>query len=422
MPTRSYAEVVSQPLVIRDDGRDSKLVGEVGKASLVVDDGGISVMDATVVGIDRDREFKLLGDDSWLLDCGSLKEVDKILKKEKWVFRGLEVGVKRWTHSAGRSNLVAMQGALWIIVFGIPIHLRSEALFKSIGDLCGGFLEGMDTGFSAVRLKVKKGTSLPTSILLKVQGISVEIKILLEPSFSGDKGKEMAADASEFSDSSSSDVELRRPETGECSLRKIGEAARASSTHSPLPFGPPPKPADDPILLSLADKPLGPLDMDLGHHASSVSQFLDLHFLPSGPFSEADTRSRSEPSSVCPAAPPAGCEEASPAVLEIPIQQEAVPTPPITELTMEESWETVAAKGRKLASILDLRIKDSVEEAQIRIEETTKKVFIRRSRSAPKSKQDLELHRLNWNLADSGQPSASRRPRYDSPSCDIYES
>ncbi|CAN1181597.1 hypothetical protein LINPERHAP2_LOCUS35493, partial [Linum perenne] len=76
---------------------------------------------------------------------------------------------------------------------------------------------------------------------------------------------------------------------------------------------------------------------------------------------------------------------------------------------MEKEGSIISAKGKQLAMILDLQLNGSAEEACVRVEETTSKVLLRRSQSVPKSKKELELRRLNWNLTE--KPSTNRRTR-----------
>ncbi|CAN1256033.1 hypothetical protein LINPERPRIM_LOCUS9177 [Linum perenne] len=63
----------------------------------------------------------------------------------------------RWTPEAGRTSFLKKQGVAWISACGVPLHLRSEDLFRSIGNACGGYLEHDESGrrLSSVRIKVK---------------------------------------------------------------------------------------------------------------------------------------------------------------------------------------------------------------------------------------------------------------------------
>ncbi|CAN1173890.1 hypothetical protein LINPERHAP2_LOCUS30952 [Linum perenne] len=92
-------------------------------------------------GVASNWTSKRLGDDSWLVECGSEAEVDRIIKDESW----------------------------------------ADFVFREIGERCGGFVECQEKGFTAVRLKVKAGKSFPTSILLATKNEEYIIKLLAEP-------------------------------------------------------------------------------------------------------------------------------------------------------------------------------------------------------------------------------------------------
>ncbi|CAN1139626.1 hypothetical protein LINPERHAP2_LOCUS11385 [Linum perenne] len=102
-------------------------------------------MDAALVGIKEGWEEKLLGDDSWIVDCGSKAMVEEIVKRGEWFFRG---------------------GKEW----------RSEVVFRDLGDACGGYLDGQDNDFATVRLKVMIGRPVSTPIFLRVRGVVFEFK------------------------------------------------------------------------------------------------------------------------------------------------------------------------------------------------------------------------------------------------------
>ncbi|CAN1162449.1 hypothetical protein LINPERHAP2_LOCUS24513 [Linum perenne] len=132
-------------------------------------------------GVASNWTSKRLGDDSWLVECGSEAEVDRIIKDGSWFFRGIRVYVKKWWPEVGGQFLASTQRMRWILIFGIPVHLRADSVFREISERCGGFMECQEIGFAAVRLKVKAGKSFPTSILLAAKNEEYIIKILAEP-------------------------------------------------------------------------------------------------------------------------------------------------------------------------------------------------------------------------------------------------
>ncbi|CAN1840902.1 hypothetical protein LINPERHAP1_LOCUS36269, partial [Linum perenne] len=191
-------------------------------------------------GVELTWEAKLMGDDSWLVECGSEENAMRIVRKEDWHFRGAKVEVKAWFPGAGRSNRLEIQGVKWLLVFGLPVHCRSEKVFKIIEDYCGGFVEGEDTGFSAISLKVKSSSSFPSSFALKVNEVSVEVKILVEPVF-------MDPVVAETGGSSERHLVLPTVEritavVGE--KKSEGEAARFGNKDRRKKFGPTLRPTD----------------------------------------------------------------------------------------------------------------------------------------------------------------------------------
>ncbi|CAN1819951.1 hypothetical protein LINPERHAP1_LOCUS28905 [Linum perenne] len=82
-----------------------------------------------------------LGDDLWLLVCESPAEVDRILTLKRFSFEDSTLLVDKWIAMAGRSSVLQDKDLAWVIVHGIPLHLRSTALFEKIGDWCGGFVK-----------------------------------------------------------------------------------------------------------------------------------------------------------------------------------------------------------------------------------------------------------------------------------------
>ncbi|CAN1129256.1 hypothetical protein LINPERHAP2_LOCUS5114 [Linum perenne] len=77
-----------------------------------------------------------LEDDTWLIECDSEDTVDFIVSRGSWMYRGAALHVKPWSPTDSWSNALHLQGIRWILVFGTPAHLISEALFRDIGDFC----------------------------------------------------------------------------------------------------------------------------------------------------------------------------------------------------------------------------------------------------------------------------------------------
>ncbi|CAN1157690.1 hypothetical protein LINPERHAP2_LOCUS21696 [Linum perenne] len=118
-------------------------------------------------GIARCSVIRPVGDDLWLLECASEKEVLRIVALGRWRFKGLVIQLDRWIKMAGHSNVLWESDVAWVVVRGIPLHLRSSELIRSLGEACGGFLSATEgTDMSSVWIKVKIRGPVPEVIPL----------------------------------------------------------------------------------------------------------------------------------------------------------------------------------------------------------------------------------------------------------------
>ncbi|CAN1145358.1 hypothetical protein LINPERHAP2_LOCUS14635 [Linum perenne] len=102
-----------------------------------------------------------------MLVCSSVSEVERILALKRWRFKDWDIFMDVWTKSAGRSRVLEDLNSAWVVVRGIPLHLRSMELFRQIGDYCGGFISAEDgTSLSSIRLKIKGGSQVPDELPL----------------------------------------------------------------------------------------------------------------------------------------------------------------------------------------------------------------------------------------------------------------
>ncbi|CAN1173295.1 hypothetical protein LINPERHAP2_LOCUS30587 [Linum perenne] len=136
---------------------------------------------ATVWGTSPELPYSRLADDLWLLDVSSEKEVDRIMALGKWRFGNILLHVDGWIKDAGRSTISSEKGVVWFLASGIPLHLRSPALFQALGDSCGSFLGFEKAGdLNSVRIKVKLQKEAPTSVTLKFGEEAFPVVLRLE--------------------------------------------------------------------------------------------------------------------------------------------------------------------------------------------------------------------------------------------------
>ena len=83
-----------------------------------------------------------------LLEFHSPKEVERVLKIGKRIFKGKYLQLERWRHDICCAESSKQLGKAWVRVVGLPIHLWSKKLLKRIGESCGAFIaDDESTGF-----------------------------------------------------------------------------------------------------------------------------------------------------------------------------------------------------------------------------------------------------------------------------------
>ncbi|CAN1154259.1 hypothetical protein LINPERHAP2_LOCUS19904 [Linum perenne] len=335
-------------------------------------------------GVHEAWEKRRLGDDSWLIECESEEAVDRIVERGSWVFRGAPMEVSKWFPEAGRLSSLRIQGTRWVLIFSIPVHLRSDELFREIG---------------------KDGRSRFT------------ISVVVEPSCLSEAatGKKPATPSS--SSSSSLPVEVRW---------EVGEPSGKKTIRVPKGVGGP-KPvsscglAELEFIKCMVSKPLvaesswapnGLLCLDLINGEEALG-FGALGKVSSGPFilegsgvghrTECSKDFVSSPLLISRGTSSATGELIQEGVVE-PVLENDVDDDEVEgekeaktggeSVGFNEEGEVLVAKGLELAALFDLQCNGSREEAATRVVEITHEVLRRRSKSLPRSKKDLELRRI----------------------------
>ncbi|CAN0912611.1 hypothetical protein LINGRAPRIM_LOCUS580 [Linum grandiflorum] len=142
-------------------------------------------------GVSADTPVSELGDDSWLLECASEAEAKRIIGLDRVLFGSAKIFLDSWFPCAGRTKVLKQQGLEWILVRGIPLHLLSSALFKQIGNACGGFVDACSSGclFGSVRIKVKKSRVIPTELTLDFLKEKFVVSVSVEEGLDKDPGE-----------------------------------------------------------------------------------------------------------------------------------------------------------------------------------------------------------------------------------------
>ncbi|CAN1279443.1 hypothetical protein LINPERPRIM_LOCUS17024 [Linum perenne] len=113
-------------------------------------------------GIPSESTFSSIEDNLWLLNVSSRTVALRIMALKRWKFKDWSILMDTWTETAGRSQCLEKSNEAWVVVRGIPLHLRSIELFRKIGEFCDGFICAEDgLSLSSIRLKVKRGALIP---------------------------------------------------------------------------------------------------------------------------------------------------------------------------------------------------------------------------------------------------------------------
>ncbi|CAN1135612.1 hypothetical protein LINPERPRIM_LOCUS15437 [Linum perenne] len=132
-------------------------------------------------GTSPELPISRLADDLWLLDVSSKEEVSRIVALGKWRFGNILLQLDGWIKDTGRSTVSAEKGVVWILVSGIPVHLRSSALLQSLGELCGAFLGSEKAGdLNSARIKVRMLNEVPSTVTLKYGADLFKISLSVE--------------------------------------------------------------------------------------------------------------------------------------------------------------------------------------------------------------------------------------------------
>ncbi|CAN1233719.1 hypothetical protein LINPERPRIM_LOCUS3990 [Linum perenne] len=150
------------------------------ESGLAPDWGGFRRWAARCWGIPLDVEVRRLGDDLWLLVLSSAEEVGRVIRLRKWDCPGHKVVVDKWVPAAGTSEVIEKRGGSWFKVSGIPIHLRSEAVFVSIAQCFGerAVAEDFDCTLNEIRIRACSSEVNPGQIRLRFKDASFELKVL----------------------------------------------------------------------------------------------------------------------------------------------------------------------------------------------------------------------------------------------------
>ncbi|CAL1355633.1 unnamed protein product [Linum trigynum] len=129
--------------------------------------------------IDDNYSMENRGNGSWILICPSIDQALRIKRLGQLKFKDFLVTVSEWKdHEEKYSN-----SDKWILVYGIPLHLKSINLLKSIGNFCGSFIEIDWSSWSLefVRIRIMCKRDIPLSIPVRYASDQFMINIIPPP-------------------------------------------------------------------------------------------------------------------------------------------------------------------------------------------------------------------------------------------------
>ncbi|CAN1800029.1 hypothetical protein LINPERHAP1_LOCUS22361, partial [Linum perenne] len=163
-PHKSFAQAVGSPLSVSGSCEIQKFGSMDG---ICVKDVGV---DDQLAFLERCIVFRFVS--SECIDWSSFR---------RWAHQNWVIQLDRWIPVADRSGVLLSDDVVWATFRGIPLHLRSTALFHQLGDICGHFLsfEKSDS-LSSVRICFRLKGVINEEIPLCFKGLVYPVSVELD--------------------------------------------------------------------------------------------------------------------------------------------------------------------------------------------------------------------------------------------------
>ncbi|CAN0920822.1 hypothetical protein LINGRAHAP2_LOCUS32273 [Linum grandiflorum] len=115
-----------------------------------------------------------------MLECSSSTEAGRILSLNRRKFGDVIILMDILIPNAARSSVLLESEVSWVVVRGLPLHLRSSELFGQIGNFCGGFLDSEEgNDLNSVRIKIQSKGTIPeiVNLLFKERIFPVSVHV-----------------------------------------------------------------------------------------------------------------------------------------------------------------------------------------------------------------------------------------------------
>lgn len=134
-------------------------------------------------GVSVGVKIHQLADDLLLFCLPSEQETQRILNTGSRHKGKALLQVDLWGYKFGCTGTSKVAFTRWIQILGLPVHLWSWNLFKSIGDFCGGFLDAVidwEGRWDNIRVFVKNKAAIPDFVHIQAHGVCYRVQLLEE--------------------------------------------------------------------------------------------------------------------------------------------------------------------------------------------------------------------------------------------------
>jgi len=126
-----------------------------------------------------------MGGGKFLFEFATRDTAEQVIAGD-WVWCNTKVRLDWWTPTIVASNRENGSSSTWIRIVGLPLHLWSQTIFKSIGDFCGGWVETEEetqlrNHLKWARIRVEgDGSRIPKEVTILNAGISFSMQLWTE--------------------------------------------------------------------------------------------------------------------------------------------------------------------------------------------------------------------------------------------------
>ncbi|CAN1725951.1 hypothetical protein LINPERHAP1_LOCUS297 [Linum perenne] len=132
-------------------------------------------------GVPEGASILALGDELWMLVCSGQDEVERIMNLDRWGFPNHRIVADKWLAEAGISEVCRRRGVVWVLVRGIPIHLRSEAVLREIANCFGpsAVCDAFGCNLNEIRIRTKGVVDFPKGLEIKFREVSFWLPVII---------------------------------------------------------------------------------------------------------------------------------------------------------------------------------------------------------------------------------------------------